>query len=577
MPLDDRLRQELPGLLEPGDLGGPDQGALESARRRGASLRRRRRLARGGAVAAAAVVLAVGTWQVIDRSADEGDTIIADQRDDAGPPDRPGDGNEPISTSPVSGWVSPLAIWNGSEVLIWEGPVGDDGEPAAASYDPATASWRTVDIDYPREVDSAAVWTGSEIFATGTSHRCVPPMPCPQSAPMLHRLSSMGAPLGESVEVPSPERSQPELLWADGRVILWGGFVCCDADLGEPSGAGDGAIYDPVTDTWEPIPENPFGQRGTAITAFHDGSLVVGAGEGGTDSDRGWYRYTVATGEWSEIADPPTNFDLNSSGVQVGDRLVVWNGTSLSSTGGPAAVLDLTSGTWRSLNGPAGSPMAAGAVSIGDRAVFVDPVIGALMIHDLDVDGWVIVERPELVGARVLVQAGPNDVMALNATSGSYVILPAGTIDIVPSTFSSDPEPTPTPDPVEPTPQDTLVPFGGFVEPCSASVLTNDVDDNQVLADGLACFLDAVETSTPVVWDLAVATVEGDPILHRYDFDGTATTITVDTTRDTFGAPTVDVQRCANVIDGRFLPEGTECERLPNGQPFEIVEGLWPF
>ncbi|NNE11512.1 MAG: DUF4362 domain-containing protein [Ilumatobacter sp.] len=104
--------------------------------------------------------------------------------------------------------------------------------------------------------------------------------------------------------------------------------------------------------------------------------------------------------------------------------------------------------------------------------------------------------------------------------------------------------------------------FGAGADTCEPTVLTNDVDDERLAAEGSACFVAEVEAGRAVIWDVIIPTVEGDPIVRRYDFDGETTVITTDSSRDEFGGADsgVGAQRCADVrLDDR-LPEGVDCE-----------------
>lgn len=102
--------------------------------------------------------------------------------------------------------------------------------------------------------------------------------------------------------------------------------------------------------------------------------------------------------------------------------------------------------------------------------------------------------------------------------------------------------------------------FGDQEGPCTATILRNEIEDERDVDEGAACFLGEVDAERAVVWDVLAPTVEGDPILIRYDFDGETVTITTDSTRDEFGNGRVTAQRCEGVQPTRWLPEGVECQ-----------------
>lgn len=101
--------------------------------------------------------------------------------------------------------------------------------------------------------------------------------------------------------------------------------------------------------------------------------------------------------------------------------------------------------------------------------------------------------------------------------------------------------------------------FGDHSEPCAPTVLTNGDDDRRILSDGVDCFLAEYDAGRPVVWDVSVPTVEGDPIVSRYDFDGTTTIITTDYSFDHFGSGGVTEEHCTGVVPTDWLPRGTGC------------------
>ncbi len=108
--------------------------------------------------------------------------------------------------------------------------------------------------------------------------------------------------------------------------------------------------------------------------------------------------------------------------------------------------------------------------------------------------------------------------------------------------------------------------FGEAPESCPAAVLLNGGGD-QNAEEQADCFMAEFEAGRPVVWDVVVSTVEGDPIPIRYEFDGEVVTITSDSSFDTFGSGEVDVQVCDGVRRADRLLEGVDC-KSSNGDGF---------
>ena len=119
-------------------------------------------------------------------------------------------------------------------------------------------------------------------------------------------------------------------------------------------------------------------------------------------------------------------------------------------------------------------------------------------------------------------------------------------------------------------------PIGSVDGPCEVTVLTNGIDDQMVLTKGSDCFFGEVNAGRPVVWDTVIPTVEGDPILYRYEVDESGVTITEDARRDAFGSRSVLVRVCETVVRSEFLPEGIGCVES-SGPGMELPESVWPF
>lgn len=104
--------------------------------------------------------------------------------------------------------------------------------------------------------------------------------------------------------------------------------------------------------------------------------------------------------------------------------------------------------------------------------------------------------------------------------------------------------------------------FGAQDEKCDSTKLRNELDDQPRLEAATNCFLAEVEAGNPIVIDIDQPTVEGDSVLLRYAFDGESFLLVQDTRLDTFGAGSVDAQRCQSVKPTGWLPDGVDCEPI---------------
>lgn len=81
---------------------------------------------------------------------------------------------------------------------------------------------------------------------------------------------------------PLAGRTEHAMVVLDGKTVVWGGY---------PTNLGDGAVYDPVTDTWESMPSGPEGRRQFTGVAVGDRLMVWGGfTPGGRTSTGGVFR-----------------------------------------------------------------------------------------------------------------------------------------------------------------------------------------------------------------------------------------------------------------------------------------------
>jgi N-acetylneuraminic acid mutarotase len=146
-------------------------------------------------------------------------------------------------------------VWAGDEAIFFGGYAGAQPSPAVA-YDPKTDTWRSLE---PAPGDwiqfHQLVWTGNEMIVysghTGPGHR--------DRLLLYHPATDSWS---ESSPMPMLPAERLAGAWTGDRLIIWGGY----ATYGEHDEDGDavfghGAMYDPITDTWELLPEAPISDR----------------------------------------------------------------------------------------------------------------------------------------------------------------------------------------------------------------------------------------------------------------------------------------------------------------------------
>lgn len=108
---------------------------------------------------------------------------------------------------------------------------------------------------------------------------------------------------------------------------------------------------------------------------------------------------------------------------------------------------------------------------------------------------------------------------------------------------------------------------------CESAVLTNDDGDEQALATAVDCLFREIEAGSPVTVDLNIASVEGDPIYHRYAYDGETVLIVEDNRADEFGTPVIRAQECQRLVRTDWVPVGEDCAGIDHdGFPEAVRE-----
>lgn len=224
-------------------------------------------------------------------------------------------------------------IWTGSKMIVWGG-YGADGNDIqdGGQYDPVANTWSSIAsvlANSPaKRRNHTAVWTGSKMIVwggydldgiTGSTYyndggRYDPGTNTWDATP----LSLTDAPSG---------RHYHTAVWTGSQMIVWGG-----QNGGSSFGLGNGGRYDPVANTWSPVPISLTGApSGTAWhTAIWTGSkmIVWGGSVGGSSGVSGGGLYDPFINTWSAVssAGAPAARYVHTA-VWTGSKMIVWGGT----------------------------------------------------------------------------------------------------------------------------------------------------------------------------------------------------------------------------------------------------------
>ncbi len=229
----------------------------------------------------------------------------------------------PIAATNIGPRDKHTAVWTGSAVLIFGGqgasilPAGTHG-----SYDPALDQWSElsgVDAPFSRWSHSAT-WTGSEMIVWGGRDWNAAYGSGGRYAPATDTW------LPVSYDNDPSDRYDHSAVWTGSRLIIWGG-----RRIGQ--GYGDGALYDPVTDTWTPMSDVNAPLPRNRHHAFWDGQYMIVWG-GREDAGSQWLKdgamYEPITDVWLPLPsqnapDPSKSGMLDTSAAWTGIDLFVWS------------------------------------------------------------------------------------------------------------------------------------------------------------------------------------------------------------------------------------------------------------
>ena len=227
------------------------------------------------------------------------------------------------------------AVWTGSEAIFWGGwpeTVPDVG--TGGRYDPVADTWADVSLENaPNErYGHRAVWTGSEMIVFG-GVGANPPTLAKRYRPATDTwtdATTLNAPGG---------RDHHAAVWTGTKMIIWGGSI-------DDGVTPTGGRYDPATDTWTPT--NVAGSppaRMWPVDAWTGKEMVVW---GGYDALYDVYfgdgaRYDPVSDTWAVTTLAGAPSPRVAQGVWTGRDLVLWGGANDSSGGRYHPVTD----SWR--------------------------------------------------------------------------------------------------------------------------------------------------------------------------------------------------------------------------------------
>jgi hypothetical protein len=165
------------------------------------------------------------------------------------------------------------------------------------------------------------------------------------------------------------ERSSAVWLWTGSLLLVWGGDTDYDAVHHD-----DGAIYDPVEDTWRVVPPGPLDGRSAPAAVWTGEEALVWGGIAGEPKGDG-AAFDPAERSWRLLPEGPLTPRLPAAAVWTGRELLVWGDTNRFTAALDGAAFDPGTNGWRSLPRAPRALNEVTAVWTGSEMI----VLGALL------------------------------------------------------------------------------------------------------------------------------------------------------------------------------------------------------
>jgi hypothetical protein len=213
-----------------------------------------------------------------------------------------------IERAPIASRFGAVAVWTGSEIIVWGGG-RDETAISGAAYDPIGDKWRRIS-DAPIALNLASgMWTGREMLVFGSLL---------DARNIADTKTSVGAAYNPATdtwrELPASELSPQatSAVWVGDRMVAW------DYEVHSQE-------YDPTRNAWSPPVKMPF----DFSECYPDSAVVRNlvfaffCGHGAL--------YETGSGTWEEIRGGPLDEEVKSGAY---DRaLKRWRFAKLASTG----------------------------------------------------------------------------------------------------------------------------------------------------------------------------------------------------------------------------------------------------
>lgn len=215
-----------------------------------------------------------------------------------------------IAAAPIASRASAVAVWTGSEVMVWGGGnPGDQTVVSGAAYDPVSDTWRMI-ADAPLGLNLASgMWTGREMLVFGSLL---------DDRNIANTKSSVGAaydPATDTWRELPPSDLSPQAtsaVWVADRMVAW------DYEV-------HSQVYEATRNAWSAAVKMPldFSECYPNSAVARDLVFAFFCGRAAL--------YDTGSGTWEEIHGGPLDAEIKSEAY--GRVIKRWRFAQLESTG----------------------------------------------------------------------------------------------------------------------------------------------------------------------------------------------------------------------------------------------------
>ncbi len=229
-------------------------------------------------------------------------------------------------TNRPSGRILAASAWTGDSLIVWGGLSSQGLLADGGLYSPTDDQWSPIPADFApvRRAAASGLWCGDRFIVWG-GHGDDGAV---NSGAQL--LSQNGVPTAwqpiSTNRAPSP-RSGHTAIWTGSRMIVFGGVD----SVGQPkvgTPLGDGAMYDPLTDTWAPLPSTGApSARGGHIAVWTGTEMLIQGGLASGVATATGAAFNPSLGTWRDLS-------TDGGPISRGEAVGAWDGKQLYVFGG---------------------------------------------------------------------------------------------------------------------------------------------------------------------------------------------------------------------------------------------------